>query len=266
MAAKEGAINARGDRDTTPLMYASAYGSLDAMKLLLEHNAGVNAASKTGRAPLMIAALHNGSDRVVDLLLAKGANTKAQDNGADVNGKDRTGYTALMNAAMTGDVEPVKLLLSKGAEVNAVSGKEASGKLKNGPIDLGNDSALTLAAIYGPAEIVRLLLNAGADPSAKSLTGETAVEWAAEYSVPGVMKLLPAYSGKDMAIENVKAPPDLSVRAAAARSLPLVQNVSNTFMGPGGCVACRAQNLNALAAQYAKVHGFAVDEPGLKNT
>ena len=86
-----------------------------------------------------------------------------------------------MNAAMTGDVESVKLLLSKGAEVNAVSGKEASGKLKNGPIDLGrNDAALTLAAIYGPSKIVRLVLNAGTDPSAKSLTGETAEEWAAK--------------------------------------------------------------------------------------
>ena len=109
-----------------------------------------------------------------------------------------------MNAAMTGDVESVKLLLSKGAEVNAVSGKEASGKLKNGPIDLGrSDAALTLAAIYGPSKIVRLVLNAGTDPSAKSLTGETAEEWAAKYSVPGVMKLLPAYSGKDVVIENV---------------------------------------------------------------
>ena len=64
--------------------------------------------------------------------------------------------------------------------------KEASGKLKNVPIDQGNDAALTLAAIYGLAEIVRLLLNAGTDPSA-------------EYPVPGVMKLLPAYSGKNVA-------------------------------------------------------------------
>ena len=62
----------------------------------------------------------------------------------------------------------------------------------------------------------------------------------------------------------MKSPPDLSVRAAAARSLQLLQNVSNSFMNTGGCVACHAQNLNALAAQYAKAHGFAVDEPGLK--
>ena len=64
--------------------------------------------------------------------------------------------------------------------------KEASGKLKNVPIDQGNDAALTLAAIYGLAEIVRLLLNAGTDLSA-------------EYPVPGVMKLLPAHSGKGVA-------------------------------------------------------------------
>ena len=357
MAVKEGAANARGDRETTPLMYASAYGSLDAMKillaagadanlknsfdataliwsvtepekvqLLLEHNAGVNAASKTGRTPLMISALHNGSDRVVDMLLAKGAITNARDKdgltflgaaaagrnfrqvrialdkGANVNEKDETGYTALMHAAETGDVDSVKLLLSKGADVNAHSGSHVFGKVKNGPIDLGNDSALSLAALYGPAkivdlllkagakvhsadvrgmtalhlavttesqnpEIVSLLLQAGADPAAKSLTGETAVEWAAKYSVPNVMKLLPAGPTKPViTIADGKPQPDRPVRAAAARSLQLLQNVSNSFMNTGGCVACHAQNLTALAAQYAKANGFAVDEPGLKES
>ena len=62
----------------------------------------------------------------------------------------------------------------------------------------------------------------------------------------------------------MKSPPDFSGRAAAARSLPLLQNVSNTFMSTGGCVAGHTQNLNALPAQYAEVQGFAVDEPGLK--
>ncbi len=354
LAAKEGAVNARGDRDTTPLMYASAYGSLNAMKvlldagadvnlknafdataliwsvnepqkvkLLLEHHANVNAASKTGRTPLMIAALHNGSDSVVDLLLANGADAKARDKGgmtflfaassagnsrqvrialdkgADANGKDQTGFTPLMNAAAGGDVPSVKLLLSKGADPNAISAKEAFGTVKNGPINLGSYSALSLASVYGPVEIVdlllkagakvdsrdvrgmtplhfavtteaqnpeivRLLLKAGADPSAISLTGETAVEWAAKTSVPGVMKLLPVHSRTEAAVDTSKPDPDRTVRSAATRSLQLLQTVSNSFMNTGGCVACHAQNLNALAAQYAKANGFTVDEPGLK--
>ena len=64
--------------------------------------------------------------------------------------------------------------------------KRSIWQVEERPTDLGNDAALTLSPIYGLAEIVRLLLNAGTDPSA-------------EFPVPGVMKLLPAYSGKGVA-------------------------------------------------------------------
>ena len=124
-----------------------------------------------------------------------------------------------------------------------VSGKtKASGKLKNGLIDQGNDAALTLSPIYGLAEIVRLLLNAGTDPSA-------------EFPVPGVMKLLSAYSGKNVVIENVKAQLDLSVRSAAARSLLLLQNVSNTFISTGGSVGGYTQTLTRAVGQAPRLRG-----------
>jgi uncharacterized protein len=102
--------NSRDERGVPALLYASAYGSRDALKLLLDagadvnsrdrldatalmwsvtepekvtlllsHGADVNAKSKTGRTALLLAALHNGSDRVVDLLLSKGADVRATD-------------------------------------------------------------------------------------------------------------------------------------------------------------------------------------------
>lgn len=114
--------------------------------------------------------------------------------------------------------------------------------MKNVPTDLGNDAALTLSPIYGLAEIVRLLLNAGTDPSA-------------EFPVPGVMKLLPAYSGKDVVIENVKAQLDLSVRSAAARSLLSLQNVSNTFISTGGSVGGYTQTLTRAVGQGPRLRG-----------
>jgi uncharacterized protein len=91
--------NARGERGVPALMYARAYGSLNAVKLLLDAGADVNssgglgatalmwsvtepekvallvsrgrcqAKSKMGRTALLLAALHNGYDRVVDFLL-----------------------------------------------------------------------------------------------------------------------------------------------------------------------------------------------------
>ncbi len=356
MAAKEANVNVRGDRGTTPLMYASAYGSIDAMKLLLdagadvnarnafdatalmwsvnepakvklliEHKADVNAKSKTGRTALMLAALHNGSDRVADLLLANGASAGAADNdgltflgaaslgwnprqvriaiekGADVNAKSKAGFTPLMNAAANGDVASVKLLLSKGAEVNAVTTDGIDVKVKNGPIALGKFTALMLASVYGPPEIVdlllragarvdprdirgmtplhyavatefqspeivRLLLKAGADTNVKTLTGESVVDWAAKYSVPDVMSLLPARTAaeKPAPVVNTAAKAEISTRAAAERSLQLLQKVNNSFMSTGGCVACHAQNLMALTANVAKAHAFKVDEAGLK--
>jgi ankyrin repeat protein len=68
--------------------------------------------------------------------------------GADVNAKDKYGGTALMYAAQNGDKEVVKLLLEKGAKVNA--------KNENGW------TALMFAAYYGHKEIVKLLKSYGA--------------------------------------------------------------------------------------------------------
>ncbi|MCU1262926.1 MAG: Ankyrin [Bryobacterales bacterium] len=352
LAAKPGEVNATGDRETTPLLYASAYGSVEAIKillaagadanaknafgatplmwcvtepakvrLLLDHGAAVNVKSKTGRTPLILAALHNGSDDVVDMLLAKGADTKAVDQkdgmtfllaaaagmnprevriaierGTDVNQKDVGGFTALMNAASNGDVESVKFLLAKGADVNIVSGPGLA-TVKNGPITLGNFTALMLASSYGPPEIVerllragakvdpkdirgmtalhyavsteaqhpeivRLLLKAGADPAAKMLNGESSSDWAAKFSMPKVIQLLPASargpeSAKASAQDGGAA--GVSARAAAERSLRLLEKVSGSFLNTGGCFSCHAQNLTALAASYAKAHGLPVD-------
>jgi ankyrin repeat protein len=347
-------VNARADRDTTPLMYAAAFGSLDSLKLLqaagadvnaqnalgatalmwsvtelakvrllLERGADVNAKSSTGRTALLLAALHNGSDDVVDFLLAREADIHAQDNrgltfllaasaacnsrqvrtavdqGLNVNAKDASlGFTPLMNAAGNGDLESVKFLLTKGARVNDVSAKDPVNVLQ-GPIDLGYYTPLMLASLYGPPaivdallgagakvdakdirgrtalhyavsteaqnpEIVQLLLKAQSDPAAKDMTGQSVVDWAGKYNHPPVLRLL----GAPASVRPDRTPPlipgHVSIRAAAGRSLQLLQTVSSSFMKNGGCVACHAQNITALVARYAREHAFPVDEAGLK--
>jgi ankyrin repeat protein len=62
--------------------------------------------------PPIVAAGMSGNDDAVLFLL---------DRGADINGAEPRGQTALMMAAYLGHKKTVRLLLSKGAEVNARS-------------------------------------------------------------------------------------------------------------------------------------------------
>ena len=93
-------------------MFAAAFGSLEAMKLLISSGADAKAESEAG-----VTALHwcTGDVSKVRLLL---------DQGADVNKASRLGRTPLLVAAATyGTLETVKLLLQKGAEVNVVDNR-----------------------------------------------------------------------------------------------------------------------------------------------
>lgn len=84
-------INAQNSFGKTALMYAIQYGSLDAVKILVEHHADVNLATFTDtpqcgnnrllagqRTPLMYAAWH-ANEEVINYLIAKGAKVDAKD-------------------------------------------------------------------------------------------------------------------------------------------------------------------------------------------
>lgn len=97
--------------------------------------------------------------------IAKVRNLLAQ--GADVNTKDKDGYTALIHASMNGHTEVVKTLLAKGVDVNA----KVAGEWNNGL------TALMGASMNGHSEVVKILLAQGADVNAKA-GGKTALMWA----------------------------------------------------------------------------------------
>jgi ankyrin repeat protein len=158
-------LEARDNRGATPLMHAAAFGSIEALKLLLDAGADVNARNDFGATALLWCARDGEKAR---LLIQ---------HGAGVNARSKQGRTPLMLASMReGGSDLVALLLSKGADVNAA--------------DTRGETALGLAAEYGDIATVRLLIASQADIHAKNRKGETPVIAASTRSQPEIMRLL----------------------------------------------------------------------------
>lgn len=134
----------------TSLIYAIKGNHLSTAKLLLEHKADPNLAGKEALLPL-IDAIKKGNLQGARLLLDHGANPNE-------SRKDtKSEMTPLSYAAEFGDIEMVRELLKRGAEVDRLNQKRST--------------ALTLAAYNGHEEVARLLMNAGANPDHVDSTG-----------------------------------------------------------------------------------------------
>lgn len=96
--------------------------------------------------------------------------------GADVNGGDAEGFTALHRAVTSGSIPVTELLLSQGADPNTK--------------DIAGCTPLHYAAFSGLTDIAHMLITGGADPQRKNKDGLTAADIAKlENKVP-VYKLL----------------------------------------------------------------------------
>jgi ankyrin repeat protein len=104
---KGGNPNEKTLTGVTPL-FAASRGNLDAMHLLIEKNADVNGKNAAGGTALMAAA-STGRPEAIRMLLAKGA---------DPNARTKRNESALADAATAGNEEAVKMLLDAGAVVN----------------------------------------------------------------------------------------------------------------------------------------------------
>ena len=179
-----------GDRgnEETPLMYAAMEGYKETVKILIENKALVNKRNRNNVNALIYAYMF-GHDDIADILLQNGSDSldkslnaanlneatllsdnaplitavnystnevflqKLIDNGADVNCLNYNGGTALIEAALNGKINFVKLLIKNNADVNVQN--------------MGGMTALMWACHNGDLEMTKMLLDAGADKSIK---------------------------------------------------------------------------------------------------
>ena len=99
--------------------------------------------------------------------------------GEDVNVKAGYDYTPLHGAASKGHVEVIEFLVSKGANVNAKTGDDSF-------------TPLFSAALNNKIESVKFLVSAGADVNAKTWDGETPLDYAKRRGYTEIIEYLSA--------------------------------------------------------------------------
>jgi ankyrin len=180
----------------TALMTATRTGAVDAMRLLIERGAQVDAREPQFQQTALMIAVREDHAAAVDLLIKSGAAVNAQtrkgptpnfvppckgtgcgSEGVGINrgglpdrgrrAEVKGGMTPLLYAARDGRLEPARLLVAAGAD-----------------LELGDGNAITpllMASLNGQIAVARLLVERGADVNADDFWGRTPLWAAVEY-------------------------------------------------------------------------------------
>ena len=254
--------NQRPDDGRTALIVAAArVGSPAVVKLLLDAGADPKALS-AARASSLRAAAAVGEAESMRLLIAAGADLRA-DAAAALNASllsrcracaelvigaldARAISQTLGNLVRYGEMDGVRFLLDRGADVNT---RDGAGR-----------TPLMIAAQTDayPVDIVRLLLEKGADKTIRATGGETAASLAAVRGGP-MAELIGRPEAA--ALATVPAPaPARSAREAVARALPPLQKTDAVFLEKSGCVSCHHDSLTAHTVKQARAASLPIDQ------
>ncbi|KAL9629954.1 MAG: hypothetical protein Q9204_004982, partial [Flavoplaca sp. TL-2023a] len=188
------------DDQLFPLHNAVVLGDLSTISFLLSQNStDIEGYSRSGRKPLMLAALSDHGE-VIQLLL---------NHGADINSTSTKGWTTLMHAVREGNRAVVQQLIELGADVNHLSPdrwtalaeatyrghRDITALLVQQGADTKSRSShdytpLMYASYKGDEKAVDLLLQAGANKDVSTSHDETAVLLAAAGGHTGIVILL----------------------------------------------------------------------------
>ncbi len=231
--------NAHPAAESSPLIEAATAGDSAAMELLLSRGASVKeagepafemaVAARCSKCVALLAAKHLGREAysiALPNIAAYGdvnAVRVALDHGAAVNAVDPLGRTPLMYAAASDllALDVVKLLVERGADLNATSTHKQSG-------DAGL-TALDIARLHGDTPIVAWLVKSGAKSTAAKSTA-------------------------------LKPRRENSIQSAIQGSIPLLQKADANFVPKAACVSCHNNSFAAMAVGAARKSGYAVDE------
>jgi len=148
-------------------------GHIETARLLIAKGADVNALDNGHRAPIIWAA-GGGQLPAVELLL---------DSGADIKTRTAMGWTPLHVAAAIAYGEMIALMLERGAEVDAC--------------DANGETPLHYSASKGHVAGAQLLIQHGADVNTKDSNGRTPLHYARANGHAAVVELLEKHCGKE---------------------------------------------------------------------
>ena len=268
-------VNARSSDMRTALMIAARRtGNVAGVRFLLDHGAQINPnLHPAAESSPLIEAATAGDAAIVELLLSRGAAVKGAEPALEQSyimrcsrcanlifakgelTKDE--YTmALASIAYLGDVEAVRQLLDRGANVNAVD-------------PLGRTALMYAAASdLLRLDVVKLLVEHGADLNVKDahkLSGDaglTALDIARLHGDTPIVEFLvkSGAKGTNASAPVLQARRDNNIRNALLSSLPLIQKADASFVPKAACVSCHNNSFAAMAVGAARKSGIQVDE------
>ena len=227
-------VDARDQDNETPLIHAAYSGYTEIVKLLLDKGANTEARDRFGDRSINIATL-NGKTEVVKALLEKGANIEARDqfgrtalllacgmgrkedpellklllnNGANVE-IIFNGFTPLMFVADQNNIFAMKLLLDRGANI------EARGMFGNTALLWAVDAGTSGKGEISKIDVVKLLLDRGANIEAKTDAGETALDIANRNESIAMADLIEQAVRKRKQIQEAQAKDPRNIFAAS---------------------------------------------------
>jgi ankyrin repeat protein len=171
-----------------PLQWLVYFNDTTGLKAVLEAGEtldSININEELGNAAFF------GHWKVCDFLINNGADVNAP---ADNKTKETPLHNALAKAGRPYYFYVVKLLVEKGADVNAktIPGMETGAFMRD--VRTKGETPLHRAAAYADEQTIRYLLENGADKEAKDMNGDSPLTWASEHLRPGTILSLLSYS------------------------------------------------------------------------